>query len=75
MYSFVTVDKHGVVTRVIQEVNGAYFLDTKQQVVTCYYVNVDGYVEFDGSAHTFSAEWLAESIGRWTSDGGVIRAW
>lgn len=79
MYSFVTVDNGrlrpngiGRITRLIQTTD-SWSEPVKQS--TIYYVNADGIVEFDGSAHTVSAEWLTDCVGRWTRNGDTIRAW
>lgn len=72
MYTFATVDKHGTVTRVVQTTD-SWIAPEKQ--ITVYYVNADGLVEFDGSAHSMSAAWLSDCIGRWTADGGTITGW
>lgn len=72
MYSFVTVNSRGQVTRLVQTTD---YWTAPEKVSVVYYVNVDGYVEFDGSAHVVSSHWLADCIGRWTHDGDIIRAW
>lgn len=72
MYSFATVGVAGSVTRVVQTTD-IWTEPTKVTVV--YYVNADGYVEFDGSAHVMSSDWLADCIGRWTSHGDTIVKW
>ena len=71
MFSFVTVDKNGHATRLIQNPSDAL----NDGMLVVYYVNCQGYVEFDGSAHNVSAFWLVDCVGRWTRDGSVIQGW